>query len=280
MTYSNLKIDCIEINDIRLECGIDLEELLKTKAERARFDAKWQDFHEDNVNRDIYKLDGNRLTYSSEQLIPIKRSPRIPILLVLGNPASHSVKSGMFFAYEGKGHDHRFWKEILKPLANLEPDVLQTPSLDKINQFRKRSMLNLDYKSSFKIGLCVMLTMPSAPGDKWGGVQGIQRLLGRKAYRKVLEAESKRVTRIAKTFVKDGGAAIAFQKDAWETLKCERSNAYSIEKAKSHKLIGRLRGAPEIPLYGVPPTRLSVPCRDAIKEITDKLQARQKTKHL
>jgi len=87
------------------------------------------------------------------------------------------------------------------------------------------------------------------------------------------------VTRIAKTFVKDGGAVIAFQKDAWETLRCERSAAYSIAKAKSSELIGRLKDALDIPLYGVPPTRLSGPCRDAIKEIADKLQARQKTKH-
>ena len=80
------------------------------------------------------------------------------------------------------------------------------------------------------------------------------------------------MTRIAKTFVKDGGAVIAFQKDAWETLRCERSAAYSIEKAKSHKLIGRLKGAPEIPLYGVPPTRLSVPCREVIGEIATELK--------
>ena len=45
------------------------------------------------------------------------------------------------------------------------------------------------------------------------------------------------------------------------------------------KLIGRIKGAPDIPLCGVPPTRLSGPCKAAIKEIADKLQARQKTKH-
>lgn len=271
MTDSNLKIDCIENNDIRLECGIDLEALLKSKAERARFDAKWQDFHEDNVNRDIYKLEGNRLTYSSEQLIPIKRSPRIPILLVLGNPASHSVKSGMFFAYEGKGHDHRFWKEILKPLANLEPDVLQTQSLDKINQFRKRRMLNLDYKSSFKIGLCVMLTMPSAPGDEWGGAQGIKRLFGAKAYQDILRVESQRVTIIAEKFVKKRGAVIVFQKDAWEQLRSGGDPKYSIDSAKAGKLVGRLKNAPHVKIFGVPPTRLARPCCNVIKEVVKKL---------
>ncbi|HSO18289.1 MAG TPA: hypothetical protein VLT88_02460 [Desulfosarcina sp.] len=79
---------------------------------------------------------------------------------------------------------------------------------------------------------------------------------------------------ISKTFVKDGGAVIAFQKDAWETLRCERSAEYSIEKAKSHELIGRLKEAPEIPLYGVPPTRLSGPCKRVIGKIASKLKKR------
>jgi len=271
MTDRNLKIDCLEINDVQLECGIDLEVLLKTKAERDRFDANWEGFYADNFNSDVYTREGNRLVYHSEQLIPSKRSQRVPILLVLGNPASHSVKSGMFFAYEGKGHDHRFWKEILKPLANLEPDVLQTQSPDKINQARKRRMLNLDYKSSFKIGLCVMLTMPSAPGDKWGGVQGIKRLFGLKAYKDIIKAESKRIHKIARQFVRNRGAVIVFQKDAWEQLRSDGDPEYSIGDAKAGKLIGRLKNAPHINIFGVPPTRLARPCCNVIEEVVKKL---------
>jgi hypothetical protein len=262
-----MKIEWREIGDIKLECCIDLDDLLQSDSERNRFNSKWQDFHANNVNRDIYRREANRLIYYSEQLIPKKRSRRIPILLVLGNPASHSVKSGMFFAHEGKGQDHRFWKSILKPLADLELKDLGKQDADRINRTRRLRMLNLDYDSLYRIGLCVMVTMPSAPGGKWGGVQGIQRLLGRKAYEKVLEAESRRVTSIAKTFIENGGAVIAFQKDAWEALRCERSAAYSIKEAKAGNLRGRLIDAPEIPLYGVPPTRLSGPCRKMIKKV-------------
>lgn len=232
---------------------------------------RWLEFHEDNVNRNIYRRKGNRLTYYSEQLIPKNRNLKTPILLVLGNPASHSVKSGMFFANEGNGRDHRFWN-IIKPLADVRPETLKNQSSHTINKIRKQRMLDVGYDSHFKIGLCVMLTMPSAPGGKWGGVQGIQRLLGRKAYQKVLDAESRRVTRIAKTFIKNGGAVITFQKDAWETLRCERSAEYSIGKAKSSELIGRLKDAPDIPLYGVPPTRLLGPCREVIGKIATKLK--------
>ena len=35
------------------------------------------------------------------QLIPAKTDKRPPLLLVLGNPATHSVESGMFFSFEG-----------------------------------------------------------------------------------------------------------------------------------------------------------------------------------
>jgi hypothetical protein len=265
-------INCRKIDDIKLKCDMDLDGLLKSEVERNRFDSKWRDFHANNVNRDIYRRKGHRLIYYSEQLIPKKRSRRVPILLVLGNPASHSIKSGMFFAHEGKGQDHRFWKSILKPLADLELKDLDKQDADRINRTRRLRMLNLDYDSPYRVGLCVMVTMPSAPGGKWGGVQGIQRLLGKKAYEKVLGAESRRVTRIAKAFIENGGAVIAFQKDAWEALRCERSPGYSIDEAKAGNLIGRLRDAPEIPLYGIPPTRLSRPCRQMIKKVLEGLK--------
>ena len=264
-------------NDVKLKCRLDLGRLFDPTTAN-RFADRYREFLEDKFNKGIYCHKGNQLFYDSEQLIPPKQKPGRTILLVLGNPASQSVHSGMFFANKDKGPDHRFWS-IIEDLNNLRSDTFEIRPSDNINQIRKQKMLGPGCDKFFKIGLCVMLTMPSAAGGKWGGVQGIQRLLGRKAFRKVLEAESKRVTRIAKTFIKNGGAVIVFQKDAWETLRCERSAEYSIEKAKSNELVGRLKGAPDIPLYGVPPTRLSVPCQKVIGKIADKLQSRQKTKH-
>jgi len=38
----------------------------------------------------------------------------------VGNPASHSVKEGMFFSFEGDKKEHRFWKYILKPAGVLD----------------------------------------------------------------------------------------------------------------------------------------------------------------
>jgi len=87
---------------IRLPCEIDLKKLFLVPKERERFNKKWKDFLEsDSCNKDLFDLKGDRLKYQSEQLIPTKLDNRPPLLLVLGNPASHSVKAGMFFSFEG-----------------------------------------------------------------------------------------------------------------------------------------------------------------------------------
>jgi len=88
-------------NNIKLQCKINLDRLLPTKKERLRFDSNWEAFlASDPCNRKIFKLQKHYLKYQSEQLIPKKKDNRPPLLLVLGNPASHSVHAGMFFSFE------------------------------------------------------------------------------------------------------------------------------------------------------------------------------------
>jgi len=64
--------------------------------ERNRFDKNWDDF---------LKSD------------PCNDGP--PLLPVLGNPASHPVKAGMFFAFEKNKKEHRFWKNILTQVCHI-----------------------------------------------------------------------------------------------------------------------------------------------------------------
>ncbi len=88
-------------SSIRLECEIDLDQLFETKKERGRFEHKWNEFLSSNpYNPKIYSKKKNYLSYTSEQLIPRKKDNRPPVLLVFGNPASHSVAAGMFFAFK------------------------------------------------------------------------------------------------------------------------------------------------------------------------------------
>ena len=108
-------------DSIKLLCEIDLRKLLPASKQRERFNKKRKEFLEsDPFNIEICVLKGDRLKYQSEQLIPSNKSKdRTPLLLVLGNPASHSVKEGMFFSFEGNKKEHRFWKHILKPAGVL-----------------------------------------------------------------------------------------------------------------------------------------------------------------
>jgi hypothetical protein len=110
-----------QTDPVRLLCEIDLKKLLPEPKQRERFNEKWKDFLDsDPCNNEIFELEGDVLKYQSEQLIPSESDNRPSLLLVLGNPASHSVKEGMFFSFEGNKKEHRFWKHILKPAGVLD----------------------------------------------------------------------------------------------------------------------------------------------------------------
>jgi len=244
---------------IKLKCRIDLDQLLPTKSEQRRFDDNWEAFlASDPCNPKIFKRGKHHLTYESEQLIPKKKDKRPPLLLVLGNPASHSVHTGMFFSFEKNRKEHRFWKSILEPAGILDlPEV--RGSIQKMNQQRRKQLWTLDYQGPYRIGLCVFITMPSAPGGKWGGVAGIQKLIGIRALRRLEKEEAKRIHKLAESFLGSQGSMVVFQKNAWNALRSDNDPAYRLKLAKNGMLRGSIKEAPEVSLLGIPPTRLSGP---------------------
>jgi len=259
-----------QIDSVKIQCEIDLEKFLPATKERDRFDKNWEAFLEsDPCNKQIFKLRGNRLIYHSEHLIPKKKDKRPPLLLVLGNPASHSVAAGVFFAFKDNGKENRFWKSILKLAGVLSFSFDEDLPAVKLNALRKKQLLELDYESPFRIGLCVLISMPSAPGGPYGGVAGVRKLLGVRALRRLEAEESKRITKCAKDFIGGDprGKVVTFQKNAWDGLKSDGDVSYSIEDAKKGKLLDTLKGKPNTPLLGVPPTRLSGPCFRVLRQL-------------
>jgi len=252
----------------QLDCSIDLAKFFPTDTEKKRFDSKWQSFIEsDDANKSIFERKGNHLLYKSEQLIPSKRDHRPALLLVFGNPASHSVKSGMFFAFKGNSKENRFWKSILRPSGILDLPLDPAQSTEELNTQRRKLLIDLDYDSPFRIGLCVFISMPSASGGKWGGVAGVQRLVESRAMRRLEEAETERVIQSAKQFLSTNGVVVSFQKNAWNSLKSDEDPPYDINLAKAGKLMGKLKNCPEIIIHGVPPTRLVGPCRNILSKV-------------
>ena len=261
-----------QIDQVKLLCRIDLKQLFPAtkKRERERFEKKWEAFLEsDSCNRDIFKREGDYLIYHSEQLIPTKLDNRPPLLLVFGNPASHSVKEGMFFSFEGDKKEHRFWKHILQPAGILDLPYDKKLSVSALNKHRKNQLLNLDYKSGFRIGLCVFISIPSAPSGPWSGIAGVQKLIGAKAMRSLEKEESRRVIECAKKFLTPNGIAVAFQKNAWNALRSSKDREYKLTLAKDGKLKGRLKEMTNVPLLGVPPTRLSSPCSKMLRQLLE-----------
>jgi hypothetical protein len=257
-----------QTNSIKIECEIDLCHLFDTKEERERFEQKWDEFLESNsYNPEIFEKNKSRLCYQSEQLIPEKQDERPSLLLVLGNPASQSVASGMFFSFEGNGAEHRFWKSILKPSGILKLSYDKDQPVDELNAIRQKQLLDLAYDSPFRIGLCVFITLPSAPGGPWGGVAGVQKLIGARALRKLEQEESARVFKLAAKFIKPKGAVLAFQKNAWNSLRSEKDAEYSIDAAREARLKGNLKGHNDLALFCVPPTRLAGPCRRVLTQM-------------
>jgi len=247
-----------------LEAGIqqfklNLDVLYPKEKQRGKFESNFSKFlKSDAANSKIFDYSGNTLTYLTECIIPIKHDQRPPILLVFGNPASHSVHSKMFFASQGSGREHRIWKVLRATDLLSFPSISASSSLSEINQLRKCGLYELSYCSPFRIGMAVYYTMPStASHPPWAGVEGLRKLFGREALRKIGDYEKNRIAQIISEFVSPAGAVITFQKDAYQAIKSLESPNYTLVGAKAGQLIGNCQCNSGISLFCLPPTRQS-----------------------
>jgi len=188
-----MKANLLTVKDV--EPGIqrvtmDVDALYLDDNQKAHFERKLRKFLEsDPVDSWIFDRKDNAVTYLTEDIVPKKKDQRPPLLLLFGNPASHSVASGMFFASEGDEREHRFWKLLSKagilsfsPL----PGANSSKSLSELNKSRKTELFELSYDSPFRIGLAVFYTMPSpASRYPWAGVGGLNRLFGKAALARI-----------------------------------------------------------------------------------------------
>lgn len=251
----------------RLECALDLSALYRSNLEFATFRERYNSFRLcDEYTRRVYELRGKRLLYRSEQLVPFKTNKKPPLLLIFGNPASHSVVAGCFFAFKD-GRENGFWKHLLGNAGVLKFGLQEGDMEKEQNRVRMEQVLSLDYESPFRIGLCVYISMPSPAGGPWSGVAGIRILFGTNSLKQVEAFETERILGLARRFLTDRGVAVTFQRNAWEGLRSESDPHYSIGNAREGKLRGSLRGMPYIRLLGVPPTRLLGPARELLRRL-------------
>lgn len=231
------------------EVSLNIQKLYSTQEERKKFKERLCLFlKSDSYNSRIIKLQDERLIYRTECIIPEKTDSRFPLLLLLGNPASHSVHSEMFFSFESNGREHRFWKALK------EASILSFKSLSNLK--RKEEMCDLISDSPFRIGLAVFYSMPSASSDSaWVGVAGLRKLFRKEALCEIAKSEKDRVEKLIQRFVSPNGVVFAFQKDAY--LGISARDDYNLAKAKKGELTGFCQCCPHVRLFCLPPTRLA-----------------------
>jgi len=235
------------------QVNFDITQIYQDEYERTLFEERFRTFLDGgDLHAGLFhRHNDNIISYRTECILPTGQDSRPPLLLVFGNPASHSVAAGMFFSYEGNGREHAIWRVLSRAgifhLPNCPPDLTERM------QARKEALLNsLEYGSPFRIGLAVFYTMPSPPDI---GVAGVKRLFGTRALKAVEDSETLRIGALIRDFVSPDGAVVTFQKDAYSGIKSDDSPAYVLAQAKAGGLAGTCRFAPGTSLFGLPPTR-------------------------
>jgi len=153
---------------------------------------------------------------------------------------------------------------------NFDASFASLTQLEK-NRIRRQALLDMDYRSPFRIGITVYFSIPTpASGSTWSGVSGLLRLFGREALDAIAAAEQRRMDGLIRGFIGNRGAVITFQRDAYEGLRPQDAPAYSLALAKRGELVGTCRSNARIPLYGAPPTRLlhNRQAREALQRVT------------
>ena len=199
---------------------LDLRELYPDSKARARFEAHWKEFVESSADHDdLFTRDADSIVYRTESFIPHEQDGRPPVLLVVGNPASHSVRAGMCFAFEkGARTEHRFWRALAAANWLTFNDI--PPGRDEDaearNARRRADLLAGRYESPFLVGIDMFFHLPHpASAPAWAGVIGLEKLFGRPGMRLIATAERARLAATISRFVTGQGAVVAFQRDAY-----------------------------------------------------------------
>jgi hypothetical protein len=241
---------------------LNLGELYPDGKARARFEARWEEFARSTPDqRELFSREADAIVYCTEGFLPREHNGRTPLLLVLGNPASHSVRAGMCFAFE-KDHagEHRFWRALAAANWLTFHDTAGRPDdeVDARNARRRADLLAGRYESPFLVGIEVFFTFPSpASAPTWAGVVGLEKLFGRRALRLLAAAERSRLATTISGFVSGRGAVVAFQRDAYEGLRDHAAPPYTFADAREGGLRSSSAAGCPVRLFGAPPTRMA-----------------------
>lgn len=237
---------------------INLDELYPTPSLRTAFEQRWEQFYpSDAANPYVFtRTTRGRLVYLSESVVPSIDTDKPKLTLVFGNPAPSSIKERSVFSFEGEGREHRVWS-VFRAVGLMEFTNVRGLSNQEMNQIRKRQLFDLQYTSPFAISFIPFYSFPTTPSTyPWTGVAGMQKLFGKEAFRRITLAEQQRMRRFIQGFMPNGGAVIAFQKDAYNALRHPETAEYSRDAAVASELESVFPYQENITVIASAPTRL------------------------
>jgi hypothetical protein len=132
--------------------------------------------------KDICKLKGNTLEYVSETVLPlVDECSKEKLLFVFGNPAIHSVKSGMFFFARKNTKRHSIWGKLSKANLMHEFKSKKMPLIMARKEEAKQHKYMIHNGTSstrYLVGLTTFFSFPTpiAKGCKFSNVAGVEKI--------------------------------------------------------------------------------------------------------
>jgi len=157
--------------------------------------------------------------YESETLLPLIGEGFKPkVFIVYGNPATHSVRNGMFFFSKSGDKFHRsgIWGKLAKaglvaPVRSRIKDNYEA-RLKEAN-IRKLMILSGASSTCFLVGVTTFYSLPTpASESSYSGVAGVEKLF-KPALKEIAKAEVKRIQSYPFT---DGATIVFTQKSSYE----------------------------------------------------------------
>jgi len=185
----------------------------------------------------IIEINENILSYTSETIFPERLdSKKDKVLVVLGNPATHSVKHGMFYFSKLSLARHNIWKKFhdanliklinCSNLSNLSKMEMRETEANE----RRKIILDGTTSKKYLLGLTTFYSFPTpvVKGYRFSNVEGVLKL-----FDPIIESinmmESKRI--LDYPFTAD--AILVFvQKDSYNAFEKNRTQLSNDKKYK------------------------------------------------
>jgi len=183
-----------------------------------------------------------KVTFTSERLIPPKRSKRPFVILLFSNPHPHSIQQGMFLSATTKNNENLFWSSMRDAGWFSIPEPKRNPE-----QLRD-IFLRVKYPGPFELYFYCYYAFPTRYPDH------IPKIFGKGFFSQTIEPEAN--AEFKKTIQKRAVEAIVvFNKGIFNLVSDEKVERYIEQLNKGELVQGRMRVFDkDIPIFLTHPT--------------------------